>query len=382
VAPLALAGLLLFGASATSMSETGTPAVPCAVVLSDEDRVAVESYRGVVRLYREGHEKEALAERANWFSRPLDRATTMFVLLGEHPECLEPNRLETRDVEAAALLETDRALDEHALPSDASGRDAALRRAERLMEVATRGAGPDRRCRWMQAVALYYHGADALESAGQWYERSLSLCARDAETLLALGLVHERRATRNIHGLGCSLDSRTGVPGAASPSSAELATAEGYYRRALEIAPGHTELRLRLARTRQVSGKPSEAVTELQDVLAQTRVEPGTVYVAELMLGAIHEAAGRLEPAVGCYRAALSAEPRAQVATIALSQALHRVGRHIEAGRVLAGWLEDASGLPPNDIDDWLTFELGTPARTATRPHERLLGRLRQELAR
>jgi predicted Zn-dependent protease len=332
-----------------------------------------------VRLYRAGHEKEALAELPQWPSKDIGRAAAALVFLAEHPECLERNGVEARDVEAAALLETDRALADRS-PSDASEREHDLQRAERLMVAATRGAEPDRRCRWLQAIALYYHGADALDAAEQWYERSLAICPGDADTLFGLGLVHERRATRHLQGSASSLDPRKGTI-SLQATATELVTAERYYHRALAIAPGRMELQLRLARIRQTQGKAGEAVAELQDILAQPSAEPGAVYLAQLMSGAIHEGAGQLPEAARCYRAALLAEPRAQVATIALSHALYRAGQRAEAAQLLERWLENVEGPPPANVDDWMTFEWGSPARVF-QPQERLLGQLRQDLAR
>jgi tetratricopeptide (TPR) repeat protein len=374
-----MAALLFLGATAPA-SEEGIPAIACTAILSKEDQATTEAYRGVVRLYRAGHEKEALAELPLWPSKDIGRAAAALVFLGEHPECLEPNSVEARDVEAAALLETDRALAD-STPSDASERDLDLKRADRLMVAATRGAGPDRRCRWLQAIALYYHAADALDAAEEWYERSLAICPGDADTLFGLGLVHERRATRHLHGSASSRDPRTGTVGYLQATASELVTAERFYRRALEIAPGRMELQLRLARIRQTQGKAGEAVAELQDILAQPSAEPVAVYLAQLMSGAIHERAGRLQEAARCYRAALLAEPRAQVATIALSHALYRAGQRVEAGQVLERWLENVEGPPPADVDDWMVFEWGSPARVF-QPQERVLGQLRQELAR
>jgi tetratricopeptide (TPR) repeat protein len=388
----ALTSALLLGAPArplatpTTASERETAPLRCTSILSREDRAAVAAYRKVVRRYRDRHEAEALTARADQPSKEIGRAVDAFAFLAEHRECLEPNGLEVRDVEAAALLETDLVLAAEPAVSDFTDGGRDLNRAEKLMAAATRGGAQERRCRWMQAVALYYHGGFALESAASWYERSLAVCPEDAYALVGLGLTHEGRGTRRLHGSSWSIDTHKIAP---EPSvkdrrptvAVHLAQAERCYRRALQMEPEPAGLRLRLARIWQAQGKLAESAAELSALLARPSLEPGAEYLGNLLLGATREAGGRYEDAAGCYRAALVLRPRAQVATIALSHALHRAGARREASQILEAWLENTAGAPPADIDDWLDFQWGPPAR-AVRPQEWLLEPLRQELAR
>jgi tetratricopeptide (TPR) repeat protein len=162
---------------------------------------------------------------------------------------------------------------------------------------------------------------------------------------------------------------------------AHLNIAENYYRRALQVVPDQVEAHLRLAHVWQAQRRLGEARAEIEALLARPKLEPRIVYVAYLMLGGMSEAEGRMEEAARCYRAALAAEPDAQVATLALSHARHRSGARAEAGEIVERWLTRAKAEEPAEIDEWLWFQWGAAGRAAN-PQEWMLGPLREELSR
>jgi tetratricopeptide (TPR) repeat protein len=391
LAPALVAVLVAVGLSRPVPQETEPPPLSCSVILPSETRTAADAYREIVRLYRHRRDAEALARLKGWPSKNVDRAVGAFVILGHHRECLQANRLELRDVEAAALLETDRALAVGLPPGDDSerterGRD--LSRADKLMEAATTPEAPERRCRWLQGLALYSYGRVELEDAEQRYAKSLSLCPEDAAALISIGLVHEVQGTRLFHGAVGVRDPRAASvyeknDGERAPTAplTRLTIAENYYRRALQVVPDQVEAHLRLAHVWQAQRRLGEARAEIEALLARPKLEPRVVYVSHLMLGGMSEAEGKMDEAARSYRAALAAEPDAQVATLALSHALHRSGARAEAGEIVERWLTRAKAEEPAEVDEWLWFQWGAAGRAAN-PQEWMLGPLREELAR
>jgi tetratricopeptide (TPR) repeat protein len=130
------------------------------------------------------------------------------------------------------------------------------------------------------------------------------------------------------------------------------------YRRALEIAPRSAEARLRLGRVLALLGRPDEAKTAFERVIAEGAHEE-TRWLAHMFLGRVHEQTGRHVEAVTSYRRALGLRAT-QSAIIALANALDRSGERVAAVAQLQllGTTEDHSTLCEDGCDPWLNYNL------------------------
>jgi len=97
--------------------------------------------------------------------------------------------------------------------------------------------------------------------------------------------------------------------GMANENTGDHKGAERAYRRGLEIAPDHVELRNALGWTLFQDGRPAEAVAEYQRVLA---VDPKHVKSHNNLALALVEL-GRLEEAAGHFERSLAVEPKAEI---------------------------------------------------------------------
>jgi len=121
------------------------------------------------------------------------------------------------------------------------------------------------------------------------------------------------------------------------------------FKQALKIDPSLVEARVRLAHTTHVFLNYPEAQTELEQALAEARAarDMFSTYLAALFLGELHEDAGRLGEAATTYQIAVDAQP-AHIASVALGQALVRLGRNAEGfhiGRRMFGF--EGPGVDP-----------------------------------
>jgi tetratricopeptide (TPR) repeat protein len=121
------------------------------------------------------------------------------------------------------------------------------------------------------------------------------------------------------------------------------------FKQALKIDPSLVEARVRLAHTTHVFLNYPEAQAELEQALAEARAarDMFSTYVAAMVLGELHEDAGRLGEAASVYQIAVDAQP-AHIASVALGQALVRLGRNAEGfhvGRRMFGF--EGPGVDP-----------------------------------
>jgi hypothetical protein len=209
------------------------------------------------------------------------------------------------------------------------------------------------------------HGSDHLrEFARSWYISAMSYCHRWGRPL----------CTRSLHEKGESLfgddpDFRLVMGSVYHDTRMTQARLEArrvpwvirqrlsqeprwHFKQAKLNEPRLIEARLRFAHIIHVYLNDPDGRAELEQVLreAQERDETYFVYLGALILGELHEDAGRLEDAAGYYAIAVRATP-AHTASVALGQALVRLGRRdegFEIGRRMFGL--EGPGVEP--IDD------------------------------
>ena len=227
--------------------------------------------------------------------------------------------------------------------------------------------------RWYLAMTLKAQAGDFWGDARRWVRDGLSSFPRDPELLLAEGSLEETLVTAQIvpppadDGALGDGETRRG-PDLAEPKR-QLGEVEKMLAAALAADPDLEEARLRLGRVWWRLEKTEAAATALDGVLTQSQ-DPRLLYLANLFRGRIDLDAGRLGPAVSCYRAAVALVPDGQAARVALSHALHREGD----GRASRRAMEDALEVPRTQPDPFWRYPWGQADRA-----EDLLETLRTE---
>ena len=125
-----------------------------------------------------------------------------------------------------------------------------------------------------------------------------------------------------------------------------LDNAAEWLREALEAHPSSELAQLHLGRVQALRGNYGEASKLLQPLAAST-VDVDTAYLATMFLGALHDRRGRPSEAEQMYRRAVDKIPAAQVAYVALSEALQKLGRGDESRETA-----DGSFPPPRGEED------------------------------
>ena len=252
-------------------------------------------------------------------------------------ECQERRSFETFPFEAAAMLLTERDVEERnssAGPEETPSLPAPLVDAARqILELIP---DPERRRRferpWLLAVALHLFQRGQWPLALRYLDLGLQRYPEDPRFLLARGSLLETQGTLGLRvasstDLAAATTSRRDMASKqAAWSRAEMTQAESCYRRALAADPGLFEARVRLGHVLQRMGQAEKAVPELEGVIAEPDADPHVRYLAWLFLGAIREAEGRPKDAVPAYQAAIGLLPDSQAAYVALSHAFHRLG--------------------------------------------------------
>jgi VWFA-related protein len=309
---------------------------------------ALPAYPDLVVAYRRGETTTAVSglralgpERARQEARRLRRASSC------DPGCTE----------AAVLMHTDAA----AASGGPGETDLQLAAARELLD--TLPDGPERRSwqkDWLLVAGYILEGQSRFPEARRLFDDAARLSADDPEVLLAQGTVAEvlsllpelQPATREAAPVGSPMLPELverGQRGRLETQALEL------YERALKRDEGLLEARLRRGRIRSLRGQAREAEADLEAIARQT-TEPYLRSLAWLYLGDLEERAGRTEEAVQSFRAALDARPGFQTATVALAEALHRLGRIRAAGRAVA---ESLSAGVVDPEDPWVGYHLG-----------------------
>jgi tetratricopeptide (TPR) repeat protein len=156
------------------------------------------------------------------------------------------------------------------------------------------------------------------------------------------------------------------------------------FKQALKIDPSLIEARVRLAHTTHVYLNYPEAQKEIEQALAEARAARNMfcTHVAAMVLGELHEDAGRLGEAAVAYQIAVDARP-AHIASVALGQALVRLGRRdegLDVGRRMFGF--EGPGVDPIP-DPYAMYHFAQSWQTPDRLEwMRAMGRLSQEVSR
>jgi len=198
-----------------------------------------------------------------------------------------------------------------------------------------------------ETVRLWYLATCAY---GQYYERhtrqedrAAELFSDDAEIIFLAGSLHETFASPRMQVLARSLSLPWGERHGIESERSELREAEKLFRRALRLAPGLVEARVRLGRVLHRLGRYEQAMRVLEEAVAALSSGSGEsaddellLYFAKLFLGAAAENGGRYELARVAYRDASGVFPAAPAPWLALSQLALRTGDRetaLEAGR-------------------------------------------------
>ncbi len=217
--------------------------------------------------------------------------------------------------------------------------------------------------RWLLAIGIFHASGATPGDAIPFLKRALEVFPDDPQLLLVLGQVEENFATRGVRGWAPRKkrrdrrrDARYVMHGGSSGRSG-LRDAEAHYLLALAANPELHEARLHLGRIRQVRGEVTRARESLEEVLA---ARPGAylVYVANLLLGGLDEAAGDLVSAAARYRAAVATDRGSQVAVLALAHVTHRMGRRGESADMVERLLSRRVRRS-RQPDGWWRFRMG-----------------------
>jgi hypothetical protein len=179
----------------------------------------------------------------------------------------------------------------------------------------------------------------------------------EASLALDSGRLQEIFGSARIQTAARSVAVVTGLHLAVSSTATHLKAAEPLFRRAVQLQVDLTEARVRLGRALALTGRPAEAVTQLEGVEHET-TDARLLYLAHLFLGDAHQALGHRDAAAASYRVAASLFPEAQSPLLALAQLARRYGERQSALRAIG----DVLGLPA-DLDRrqdpwWTYFEL------------------------
>lgn len=343
-----------------------------------EDQLLAE-YAANVRLYRTGDRRQAVQALRSQPGAVLELAGRAFMSARGR----QTFGVSEQDLAAAALLHTDLALQ---APDPA--REGMLDTAEALLVRAEGTDKSARHCLWLQAIGLFHHHRMELGPATARFKRASLLCADDADAWALLAQAYEAgesskpRDSKETPAASVGTTETRKLDGSNRPVVVEntMEEAERAYRRAIAASTAaRPDLRLHLARCRQALGKREDAQRELESILSDA-TDPAITYVANLLLGGLYETQGSFSDAIRFYRAALQAAPRSQIATVALSHALHRSGHRRESTRVVEAWAKQSrEGMAP-PAEAWWVFTWGPAVMPA--PEEALLSSLRRELAR
>jgi VWFA-related protein len=217
--------------------------------------------------------------------------------------------------------------------------------------------------RWYRAVGAWLLENRLQAIAVAHLDEAQRLFPRDRDVNLLAGLLHESLA----RAAGWAL-LETGID-----DSSELQAARRALQRTVDADPQAEVARLHLARVSHLLGDDQAASAAASVVLAQA-ARPANKYVAELLMGSIHQAAQRFDQARASFERSAALYPTAQSPLVALSQVARASGNRAEAVRSV----ERLTALP-HDVDGrrdpWWEYE-----SSAVRDFGPLLDDLRDDL--
>jgi len=363
----AVAGTRGAGAAAPTL----TPAARAALA-----RGSLGEFRVTVERYRKGDVVGSVKARTDL---PLERVNAEVDRLARQrtPAARASSKAQPwtdAEVQAAALLHLDAAFAE-ARQGDSATAARELELGERL---ATLVEDPARRSRFLRewalgAAAFYRSRYDAI-TARTILERACAAAGDDMELLLERAVITETLGARPYSGSGTP---RLSAAEAGEVTAGELPRAEALYRQVLAAAPGQNDARLRLGRTLFLEGRLTEAIAELDRVLAG-RPSAEDAHLSHLFAGAALEATGDVAAASVRYEKALALLPRSRVAAMASARLLARKNEG-EARTLLVALVSRADETAPSD-EPWWRYRLGGFGEDAR--FEERMARLRDEVRR
>jgi len=218
---------------------------------------------------------------------------------------------------------------------------------------AARGPAVDDTVRlWYIATCAHLISVGDLDPAH--FVRATELFPKSPDVLFLRAVLHETMASSRRQSAMRKADVPAGVTFAMGSRGDELLLAERFYERALEIAPGFEEARIRYARVLGQRLHHEEAVRELEKVAGvQGRL---LQYYSALFLGGELEALGKDDDAVRAYERAAGLSPTAQSPRLALSRLA--AGRDRRSAR--EALLTLAEQEPQGDArdDEWWVYDI------------------------
>jgi tetratricopeptide (TPR) repeat protein len=294
-------------------------------------------YRDLVERYLTGDREGAIAEEfpPEKALYEINAVARLVTAARRTPTGAVRHQLDTFSFPAAVLLHTDRAFAmlERYDPAFTAELELPPRLIAIMDEEPRRALEP----RWVRATALELSHQAQWDLALTMLDPVLKRYPDDPLLLLAKGAVLESKSRlerettveyQRVTSFGLRRDRMNSGP---RELRGRLQSAEACYRQALAARPELIQARVRLGRVLQLLDRGEDSIAELQAVVAAGggAGPPAArdLYLAHLFLGSAHETAGRLDRAAAEYEQAVRALPEGQAAAVALSHALHRLGR-------------------------------------------------------
>jgi VWFA-related protein len=296
------------------------------LVLRRPDRPDAAIYADLVQAFLAGDAERASAGVMEWRAKDLEKLA----------EALAPDDLVRR--RAALQLHTALAfrLWAHARAPEAEAQIAIARAV--LAKDPPAGLQRD----WLLEVGYFQLAGSSLAKALDYFDDATRLYPESAEAWLGAGMCHEFTAFPD------------GFVFAAGTTRDAAGKATRAYRQAARLDAGLLEARLRLGRVLGLSGAYEEAEKEFAAV--ESSGDGRLTSLARIFQGGLRDARGDLLGAVRHYEAALLADPESSMAAFALSEALHRSGRHGPAADALAAALRPSTS---TELSPWFAYHLG-----------------------
>jgi tetratricopeptide (TPR) repeat protein len=201
---------------------------------------------------------------------------------------------------------------------------------------------------WLLELGYFQLAGSSLAKALAYFDDATRLFPDAAEAWLGAGMCHEFTAFPD------------GFVFAAGTTRDAAGKAMRAYREAARLDPGLVEARLRLGRVLGLSGAYDEAEKEFAAV--ESSGDGRLTSLARIFWGGLRDTRGDLSGAVRHYQAAMAADPESSMAAFALSEALHRSGRHGAAADALASALQPSRA---TEQSSWFAYHLGRTHRSA-----------------
>jgi tetratricopeptide (TPR) repeat protein len=224
--------------------------------------------------------------------------------------------------------------------------------ARRLLDLVRPDPSADQQIRqWYVAAGRVMRRQFSFAHSAPHLTRARRLFADDADIQFLSGCLHEVLASPRVQNFYRSAARQaTGAP----VRNRELARAEGFLARVVDLTPGSAEARIRLGRVLDLRGQHGRAADELRRAL-DLSPQPALAYLGFLFLGDAEQALGHQDTAEAAYMRARGLFPNAQSSHLALAQLARRRGDR-PAALAAAGWL---FALPSDDRsrhDPWWDY--------------------------